>query len=1033
MKKLTFIGRIKSSDIKKISAFLLILVLASTTIFFGNRLFGGISENIKQVLAGVNCPSGYTWNGSVCIQIQPNRDQCPSGGAYLGGGTCRITSYSCPSGGVVNGTNCDATVSSPINNPSDPCGSFGVLTNSTPFESYNPSPMCLSSASYFNQHSVDNLLGSNPSNPSPGVLRWEMTAFGNQNARATPVQVAGNCVSASYLGSVISIGGQGNPDIFKGRTDKIYSVTVFSGPFNNNFSALYSRSVCGNFGAPFDADQTAYEPFSLYYQPYVFYGDYSIPGQANNNDYQSSCPGGWTPYSGTECFVSIGASSYTPDSYADYGDGTCNPNSVVLGNTVDCTFPLQNAPSGVPYILPGNVTGAVQNSSGVNCSLSGATLSCLNLPTQDPTLGTQGVYLELPSQAPNQKATITMNGIVITSSNIGNSTDCTASLQITIPNTYTCNFPLTGSTSYSLPSNGIVASTSTAVGNSSPCTVSGSTLTCTNIPTSNALVGLQNVNLFVNASTTPDDRGDVTLIAPITIIGDVNVSNSGDCLSSTQVIIGEIYACTFSLIGNSYNLYALPANGVVARTEQGAAVTGNSNACTIVNTTLTCTNIPSAPNTTSGLANTTMQFDAAGSYIDKGDVTLVTPTIITIANIANSINCTTSNAVKVGDDYTCGFPLTGSAANAYTLPPGGIVARTHQNSFDSLPSAGCTIINNTTPQAALECTEIKTQTASGLLAIGAADLELQLGGSGNFTKKSDVLLIAESIAEANVQNSTDCTATKKVNITSTYTCNFPLTGSAVNLYALPQNGIVAQTSQTTNFSGNSSLCSIVNNSTTNAQLVCTDIPTVTTNGGNGVLALGVGDVKLKFGNTGNYIKKGNIELIDGVTSFNDQDIPQLKSKYNFNCSPDETQVDTKINCTGKLTSDKRAPATPLKVKVENQQSVTCVFDSNSNPAASFVCNNLPVGSNAGNFKILGTLNPSISGIEYNYSAWFSLQVNAQTAGFGDTGENVNVKGATVLPRTGGGTIIGIFLSVISSIGIITLLVLAKQRKTLKIN
>ena len=107
---------------------------------------------------------------------------------------------------------------------------------------------------------------------------------------------------------------------------------------------------------------------------------------------------------------------------------------------------------------------------------------------------------------------------VIDIPNIQNSSNCTNVQTITIPNTYNCTFPLTGSSTnnYALPNGGVTSGTSTATGFSPACTLTGNqtanvALQCDSIPTTNGTIGAQNVMVRI-AQTTPTDRGDVNLI-----------------------------------------------------------------------------------------------------------------------------------------------------------------------------------------------------------------------------------------------------------------------------------------------------------------------------------------------------------------------------------------------------------------------------------------------------------------------------------------------------------------------------------------
>ncbi len=832
--------------------------------------------------------------------------------------------------------------------------------------------------------------------------------------------------------------------------------------------------------------------------------------------------------------------------------------NLTIGNTYTCTFPITG---GVNYMVPaGGIVarteqGANTTGNSSACTILSTTLTCTNIqssPTTSP--GLANVTLQFNATGGyDDKGDVTLVAplTTITASNISNSSDCTTLSNVVLGNSIPCSFSLTGGITYVLPTNGIVAGVQTASGTSIPCTILGAVLTCSSIPTAGATLGGQNVNLFIDGSTTPVDKGDVTIVS--TTISASNVSSSSTCTSATNILIGTTYTCTFPLIGGTS--YALPTNGIIARTDQGINNSAISPNCTIVSgTTLTCTNIPSSPNITAGIADVTLQFDGTGGFVDKGDITAVSPLVVTLSNISNSGNCNSTFAVSVGNTYSCSFPLAGSPLQSYAMPTNGIRARTQISSILGNTTSSCVIINNITVQAALECILIPTLTGVTPLPTGLADVELDVNNTNSFAKRGEVLLVASSITALNVTNSSNCISTQSIIIGFSYSCSFPLVGSSGNTYALPQNGITARTHQVVNNSTNSPACSITGNTTAQALLVCNGIPADTLAGGTGTLTNGVADVELLFNATVPYVKKGEVTLVnsidsdgdgisdtiecgplgnpnthigcpdtdndgtqdyldqdsdgdgvkdsfekglscasisscvprdtdgdgtpnyrdsnddndnlitsseqpdpngdgddadgidsdedgfmdyldnDDISSFRDSDLANMKSKFGFNCTPDSTFVNTSINCTGKLTSSRRAPSTTLKVRVKNQASVVCIFDSPTNAASTYACNNLPVGSNGGIYTIEATLNNLISSESTQSTATMVIPfitpiiVGAQSAGFTETGETVIVIPQIPLPRTGGqwvGTV-GIIVISIMGLGYISVAMLKRK-------
>jgi hypothetical protein len=185
-------------------------------------------------------------------------------------------------------------------------------------------------------------------------------------------------------------------------------------------------------------------------------------------------------------------------------------------------------------------------------------------------------------------------GVVIAIANIQNSSNCINTLNVTIGNTYTCTFPLTGSTtnSYSLPASGIVAGSSTVSGQSQLCTViNGGTaqvaLECTGIPSVGGSAGVKDVLVFVNGATVGVDKGDVnftTTSTPLTN-SDFALTNPNLNLVCESAAVNLTTNCTFTLPSDK----TLPSNF------QFSIGNGlNGGACTLnpLNRLVTCTGVP---------------------------------------------------------------------------------------------------------------------------------------------------------------------------------------------------------------------------------------------------------------------------------------------------------------------------------------------------------------------------------------------------------------------------------------------------------
>jgi len=362
----------------------------------------------------------------------------------------------------------------------------------------------------------------------------------------------------------------------------------------------------------------------------------------------SVCPAGTTELNTLQC---IQTATPTGFEIEPANIGNCPTQTVTIGDTFNCVFPLSGAPAGVPYLLPPqgllagylNIPGDIpsyQGQSGV-CTVSGATLVCNGITTGSGTAGAKPITIHQPGiQWIQNKGTVNLVAATvppvipvppttIDQPNIG----LCPTQTVIIGMDYNCIFPLTGSTTnnYTLPAGGITASTQTATGSSPVCVITGNltasaSLTCSTIPTTSGTVGTQNV-LVTIATGTPTDKGDVILqldgiiTIPPFVPTTIDQPNIGLCPTQT-VTIGTAYNCVFPLTGSPNNEYVLPAGGITASTQ---TATGSSPACVITgnltaSASLVCNSIPTIGGTV-GTQNVLVRI-ATGTPTDKGDVIL---------------------------------------------------------------------------------------------------------------------------------------------------------------------------------------------------------------------------------------------------------------------------------------------------------------------------------------------------------------------------------------------------------------------------
>jgi hypothetical protein len=180
---------------------------------------------------------------------------------------------------------------------------------------------------------------------------------------------------------------------------------------------------------------------------------------------------------------------------------------------------------------------------------------------------------------------------------------------------------------------------------------------------------------------------------------DGSTIGSGTCIPATIATDGSTTECTYTLTGAPVGVpYIIPSGGITASI---TTATGNSDPCTLSTggDELVCSNIPGTNGTNGNqTALTTLGGSAPVTLQDN-------PTTIGESNNGTSTDCTSTTNVTIGQTYTCTFPLNGDPNDNYALPGGGITASTDTATGNSDP---CTIINNGSATAALECTNIST-------------------------------------------------------------------------------------------------------------------------------------------------------------------------------------------------------------------------------------------------------------------------------------------------------------------------------------
>ncbi len=196
-----------------------------------------------------------------------------------------------------------------------------------------------------------------------------------------------------------------------------------------------------------------------------------------------------------------------------------------------------------------------------------------------------------------------------------------------------------------------------------------------------------------------------------------------------------------------------------------------------------------------------------------------------------------------------------------------------------------------------------------------------------------------TIAPANY-DSADCVpATAEIG-TDTLTCTIDLTGNSDNNYALPGTGITA------NIDGlaSGSACTIQNNMTASAELVCANIPT--TGGTPGVVDVETNDTTVT-------------QVIDNVTLQNPGATEILPANYgSSNCTPDPASIGQDlvtclIDLTGSSVNNYSLPASGITAYVDGStSSPACDIINNGTVSAQLRCQNLPTtGASEGSTNV----------------------------------------------------------------------------------
>ncbi|GAB4145069.1 MAG: hypothetical protein OHK0017_04260 [Patescibacteria group bacterium] len=483
-------------------------------VLLGLLAFAGTGP-VAQAATNYSCPPGTTLVGTDCVAA--NRTECPAGATFnAANGRCvdNIKIFSCPNGGVVRNGDCVPSIQDPILN-----GQCFVPGSDAYSESLN---MCTDVGEGGGDQDGPGTIrgfcnGSVFDATDPSRWQWVLLEYkGGWVVCAQSFASNSSPARAILLGMCI--------DTEQDNTDPDNSRTVcvrWRNPVNytaemNNFVRYQAGRI---YGSPDGQDAISYPASERCPAGWQI-------GTGNNCFRIATCPAGWAPVNTNiytnQCLQAAQVSSFTiDDPNSQLGNGTCIPAILTINvDSTNCTFPIINVPTGIPYILPDGTTAQIATTTGSGpCTVSGATIICTNLPSTNGTPGGQVVTVSLPNGSPVAKANVTLvapapvvvptpvtpaipttpaetptitptvETTPLTTSDIPNLTViCNGGLSVEVNSTTVCVFQLP-------PNKTLPPDLKLGIGDGTPagqCVANGSTVTCTGIPTG-TLTGRQPV------------------------------------------------------------------------------------------------------------------------------------------------------------------------------------------------------------------------------------------------------------------------------------------------------------------------------------------------------------------------------------------------------------------------------------------------------------------------------------------------------------------------------------------------------------
>jgi len=691
---------------KNIVSALALFALAGGILGGFNYINNTSSDKLAQ--AAPVCPANYTWNGSTCVSNSPTGYSCPSGG-NVNGTTCIVNS--CPNGSAPDGNNnCTAGQLMVYGCAAGDSNTIFRTNRGGIDRSLCTPPQFRSLFSQVGGCSVNQRV-TNPNtlyqfdengNPYPS------TAYSYSNGVIYQFDENGNpypSTAYSYSNGVIyQFDENGNPyqsnSLILGITD---TATFLIGGSRNRGGQAYTYNVRSNDGS---------EPF---YDTYFGYGDSAdtlLRDRRSDNFYQSNiCI---YPSDGQRfrlCPANQGIIYFASDQYVRHapgnGDYLCADYSVPSGSLPEFfaggysnTYRAAAKNNYYPYQY--NPGGAIIDCTSYSLYATGDYYRYSELLVGKGGGDELTFYCGRNSYSATQSNSYNATPVYATSGPTGYNIDINTGISTCTPNinnlnsgdTFNCTFNLSGSPTgtYAMPAEGLYSGIretngveGSYLGNGSLCSISGSVLTCNNIPTSGSSIGNKEIVLHQPAVNWYPNKGTINIATKNYTPTNGQITNL-ICTPTTQVV-GNNVTCTGQATGApsgvnySGNITVTIDNGGgnvnTTINSDGTFTASNITVGTTIGSKTATTNLGGTTSITviNPILNTNIQSLACTpTTVTVGGTTDCT---ITLSGTTTFANLTGSIDFKIGDSgtiKTCNIPTTGNTLTCTAISVGSTAA-----------------------------------------------------------------------------------------------------------------------------------------------------------------------------------------------------------------------------------------------------------------------------------------------------------------------------------------------------------------------